>query len=312
MRILIYGAGVQGSYLAHELINGGNDVTILARGSRLAELREQGLVIRHYFQRKTTREQVRLVSELAEQDHYDLIFVTMKYTDFPSVLPILARNISEHIILVGNNLTAQQMADELQAGSVRPKQIVFGFQLNGGKREAKQMVCIRFGKGEMVIGALDGKIPFQALLDEAFKTADYKLTYEANIDAWLKSHTIMIMPLNSAAYLHDQKLKATAKDKVLLKQVVAAMAEGYQVLTDLGYEIIPAGQATFVQKHPRLAYLGFKLYHRLPMAKLVDGSTKEIVGLYEDFAALIERSGQATPNFDILQKRTLAKFYQTE
>ena len=54
MKILIYGAGVQGSYLAHALIRGGNDVTVLARGRRLDKLKKDGIVIRHYFQHKTT------------------------------------------------------------------------------------------------------------------------------------------------------------------------------------------------------------------------------------------------------------------
>ena len=43
MKILIYGAGVLGSYLAHVLVRADNDVTLLARGTRLEELREQGL-----------------------------------------------------------------------------------------------------------------------------------------------------------------------------------------------------------------------------------------------------------------------------
>jgi 2-dehydropantoate 2-reductase len=36
-------------------------------------------------------------------DQYDLIFVGMKYNDFPAVLLILAKNQSQNIILVGNN-----------------------------------------------------------------------------------------------------------------------------------------------------------------------------------------------------------------
>ncbi|NRZ44230.1 ketopantoate reductase [Clostridium beijerinckii] len=52
MKILVYGAGVLGSYLAHVLIRGGNDVTLLARNERFKELKNNGLVIRHYIQCK--------------------------------------------------------------------------------------------------------------------------------------------------------------------------------------------------------------------------------------------------------------------
>ncbi|MDQ0195292.1 ketopantoate reductase [Paenibacillus wynnii] len=52
MRILVFGAGVLGSYLAHALVRGGNDITVLARGKRAEELNNDGVVVRHYFQRK--------------------------------------------------------------------------------------------------------------------------------------------------------------------------------------------------------------------------------------------------------------------
>ena len=47
MKVLVYGAGVLGSYLAHILIRGGNEVTILARGIRFEEIQANGLIIRH-------------------------------------------------------------------------------------------------------------------------------------------------------------------------------------------------------------------------------------------------------------------------
>lgn len=49
MRILVYGAGVLGSYLAHVLVRGGNEVTVLARGKRAEQLNNDGLVIHHFF-----------------------------------------------------------------------------------------------------------------------------------------------------------------------------------------------------------------------------------------------------------------------
>ena len=46
MKILVFGAGIIGSYLAHILCMH-NEVTILARGERRCELEKNGLVIRH-------------------------------------------------------------------------------------------------------------------------------------------------------------------------------------------------------------------------------------------------------------------------
>lgn len=44
-RILVYGAGVLGSLYAARLAESGKDVTILARGQRLRELWEHGIVL---------------------------------------------------------------------------------------------------------------------------------------------------------------------------------------------------------------------------------------------------------------------------
>ena len=55
MRILVYGAGVQGCELAHRLLqNKKNVVTMLARGEWKERLDQRGLVIRHWAQCRTT------------------------------------------------------------------------------------------------------------------------------------------------------------------------------------------------------------------------------------------------------------------
>jgi len=46
MKILIYGAGVIGSIFAVKLSLSGENVTVLARGKRLEEIRDTGIVLR--------------------------------------------------------------------------------------------------------------------------------------------------------------------------------------------------------------------------------------------------------------------------
>ena len=47
MKVLVYGSGVIGCYLAHILCTAGNDVTLLARGQWKEQLQRNGLRIRH-------------------------------------------------------------------------------------------------------------------------------------------------------------------------------------------------------------------------------------------------------------------------
>ncbi|UMV45623.1 ketopantoate reductase family protein [Paenibacillus macerans] len=307
MRVLVYGAGVLGSYLAHVLVRGGNQVTVLARGKRAEELERDGLVIRHYFQRKTTVDQVRVIRALEAADIYDLIFVVMKYSDFPAVLPILAANRSSNIIIVGNNTDARDMQNYLKEHSNTPKDIAFGFQLSAGSRENGQTVCIRGGGGQMVLGGLDGPIPFKADLDLAFANVKYKLIYHDNIDAWLKNHIVPILALNYPVIFHERRMKKIAGDGKLLRQIIAAMDEGFRVLEAQGYPLVPAGQASFIRKHPTLMRLLLKIYHLLPASRLVDGSAYEIAALSSVFREWKNRSNVSTPSWDILEEQFLAK-----
>ncbi len=100
MRILIYGAGIQGSYLAHSLMKGDNQVTLLARGKRKEELLSDGVVLYHRLQRKLTKDNIRVIEKLRPEDKYDLIFVTMKYSDFPAIIEPLAKNCSQTILFL--------------------------------------------------------------------------------------------------------------------------------------------------------------------------------------------------------------------
>lgn len=309
MRILVFGAGVIGSYLAHVLERGGNDVTVLARGKRAEQLKQDGLVIRHYFQRTTTVDEVRVIQELQPDDQYDLVFVVMKYNDFPSVLPILAENSSQNIVLVGNNADAHGMQKVLQEKSVPKKNILFGFQTSGGLREESgRIICIRGGGGQLLLGSLDGATPIKPLLEDAFKHARYKLAYQDDMDAWLKSHIVLIVALNSVGFLHGGDMKKASRDKKLLMQAISVMDEGFRILEKSGYVITPAKQANLIRKHKLAVYYGLKILHRFPFMKLVDGSFGEIAALFDSFAQLKQQADIATPNWDDLEKRAITKF----
>lgn len=308
MKALVYGAGVLGSYLTHSLVRGGNDVYVLARGKRYKQLKEDGIVIRHHFQRRNTVDEVNVIETLQPDEHYDLIFVVMKYNQFPSVLPVLAENISNNIVIVGNNANAEGMQTFLNENSQEKKNIAFGFQLSGGIREESgRIICIR-GGGQMVLGSLDGEISFKSTIDHAFKKTKYKLNYNENIDAWLKSHIIPIVAMNSVLFLNDMDFKKIAKDKNTLMQMISAMDEGFMILEKLGYQIDPAFQVKMVRTHRNLVYHGLKVYHKLPMNKLIDGSFSEIVELFETLEGLKKEANISTPNLDDLKVRSIAKY----
>lgn len=88
MKILVYGVGAIGSLLVHYLCKAGNDVTVAAR-STYSQLKQNGLEIRHYLQRKTTVDHPKIVRQ-AEDTHYDIVFSVMQGNQQIALLPTLA------------------------------------------------------------------------------------------------------------------------------------------------------------------------------------------------------------------------------
>ena len=101
---MVYGAGPLGSLFAARLQQGGNDVSILARGQRLADLREYGIVLHDVQSDKRTVTRVNVVEALAPDDAYDLVLVVMRKNNALQILPVLAAN--EHtpnVLFLMNN-----------------------------------------------------------------------------------------------------------------------------------------------------------------------------------------------------------------
>jgi 2-dehydropantoate 2-reductase len=75
MRIVVVGPGVVGSIYGGLLARSGHDVTLVARGQRLADLRTHGLVLEDADSGQRTEISLPVVAELSPDDHYDLVLV---------------------------------------------------------------------------------------------------------------------------------------------------------------------------------------------------------------------------------------------
>ncbi|MCM1092064.1 MAG: NAD-binding protein [Butyrivibrio sp.] len=131
MKLLVYGAGVIGCELAHILTKGGNDVTLLARGEWKDTLERRGLVIRHYLQRKTTTDKIKVIGCLEPDDTYDIIFVAMQADQVPDIFQTISANHSRYVVFIGNNPWADKTESAVQEGSPVKKEVAFGFMIAG-------------------------------------------------------------------------------------------------------------------------------------------------------------------------------------
>ncbi len=308
MKILIYGAGVIGCELAHVLCKK-NDVTLLSRGKWKEIIDKNGLVIRHYVQRKTTVDRLKTVDTLEPDDMYDLIFVVMQASQLPDVLPVIAKNTSQHIVFVGNNMAAQETAGMAIADSPVEKEIAFGFQGTAGRRENGEVISIHAGVG-MTVGGCNAPLSqaFQVKLSTAFLGTGCRLTWENQMDAWLKCHATCILPMCYVCYITNGRLpKATHR---LRKSILDADSEGYSVLQKLGFPILPAGDEKWFSgpRRPIMAAIFFFIYKtpigRLSVSDHAMHAVEEMKYLDAGFEELRKEAGVPITTWDSLRKES--------
>jgi 2-dehydropantoate 2-reductase len=312
MRILIYGAGVLGSHLTHVLWRGGNDVTLLARGRRLADLEKNGLVIRHTLQLRTTVDRIGLTDHLAVDDRYDLCFVVVQRQQLNEILPeISACKDSHDFVLVGNNPTATETAETIRSHSPVEKNLVFGFQSSGGKREPGRIVSLHTGfstmSGNMTLGSLDGNEMLYSMIRQAFAKSPYRLVFSENMDAWLKCHAAFILPIVFACFYADGDLRRVARDSKMLNLVIDTIDDAYHIVKAAGHPIIPSQDDGFIQRDHGRYYWMLKLMMATPIGKLAASNHAmsapgEMHRLYEDFYQLKQKAGVSTPAWDEMAK----------
>lgn len=255
MKILIYGAGVIGSYLAHVLCSAGHDVSLLARRKRKEELDANGLVLRHHLQRRTTVDHPRIVGHLGPEEPYDAVFAVMQYQQMWSILDDLAASAVPLVVLVGNNPSAAGMETYIREHWTAPKTILFGFQSTGGRREDGKAICVRMGASGLQCGFLHSE-PDEATkskLSRIFAGTKYTLSYYSDMDAWYKGHLAMVLPVGYLCYLHGCDLKkATGRQ---IRQTITAIREGYGLLSALGYPILPEGTEKNYERGPKRTFM---------------------------------------------------------
>ena len=86
---MILGAGVQGTLYAVRLARAGHDMTVIARGTRAAELRRQGAIIEEALNSRTDILQLPIIERLSPGVQADVCLVAVRREQISEVLPDL-------------------------------------------------------------------------------------------------------------------------------------------------------------------------------------------------------------------------------
>ena len=289
MRILVLGAGVLGCNLAMNLFRSGKDVTLLARGEWGRHIEENGLTIRYQYSFKKINAKIPVSRKLEAQDFFDVIFVTVRFTQLDSVIQMLRENRSRNIVFAGNNTRAEKCAAALPE-----KNVMFAFASSAGHREKTYVSSVDLKK--ITIGQLKDANANELLIKEIFDDTPYRIVYEPNMSDYLLSHAAFVVPCTFACYYTDGNLKKIGRNKEYINRIIRANIEGYAALEKAGHAILPDDEDFRSKKYYRNCYLLYKLMCMTSIGKICASdhamnAVEEMSALNEDMKAIFTRAG---------------------
>lgn len=301
MKILVYGAGVLGCNLARNLFRAGKEVTLLARGAWEKQIRENGLQIKDKFKPGVSVSRIPVVSGLAAEDTYDVIFVVIRYTQIDTVLESLKANGTKNIVFVGNNVRAKELTMRLPG-----KNVLFAFALSAGHREKNYVASIDMKK--ITIGQLKGAHSNESLIRQILEGTKYKVVYEPNMEDYLLCHAAFVIPAAFACYKTDGNLKKLKGNTAYLNRLIDANIEGYLAIRNAGHDILPEADKDFESsKYRKICLHFFKLMCATSLGKICASdhamnAIDEMSALNRDLKAFYDENGARYPVWQELEK----------
>lgn len=305
MRILVYGAGPLGSLLAARLHTSGQQVSLLARGARLTDLRQSGLIIEDLYSHERRTYAVPIVEQFSLKDEYDWVIVVMGKDGLLEILPTLAANkVVPNFLFMGNNVSG---GGEL-AKALGRERVTLGFLTAVGKIQGQTALVTNSIEGRhpaSIIGELDGSTtPRLIELAAVLENAGVPIQITKHIEAWLKSHAALILPLGGAYFLAGGNLENMAETRDVQVLLVRAVGEALRVLQAYRIPIDPPLFKCFLWiPEPLLVILAQRSLHQ-PSLKYgmvhAEGIRAEFRQLGREFSALACSAGVLTPHLDHL------------
>jgi len=237
LKVLVFGVGVLGSLYAARLQQAGNDVTVVARGQRYADIKEHGIVLEYFNTKKQTNTPVRALDSMPADEYFDLCLVPVQKLQLESALEALKVNtlIPAFLFMVNTAEGPQPMIDALGR-----ERVLFGFANAGGERDGHLVRVMEMKGRGVMMGELDGsKSERLQRFASAFKDAGFTVEFSRNVDAWMRYHVALVGPLANALYMAGSCNYRLAHNPHIIRKGLRGLREAIRVLRANGFPVEP-------------------------------------------------------------------------
>jgi 2-dehydropantoate 2-reductase len=304
VRILILGAGVIGSVYGAKLISAGHDVVLVARGGRLAELRNMGeLVLQDAQTGQRTSVPASVVAAPESGDRFDLVLVPVRRDQLVDTLPLLdGLSGGPDVLFFGNALGAVDELTEALDGRA-----MFGFPAAGGVRDDGVIRYVLIRQQKTMLGEVSGATtPRLRQLQAMFRAAGFPTSHSADVQGWLTAHAAFVVPIAYALYRVDTNATRLAHNPIIVRQMVRATRQAFHALRAADNTQIPRNlQAlylwlpeTFAVRYWRRVLAGPR--GELWFAAHSRAAREEMASLAGELVTAIRRTGHISPDLQTL------------
>ncbi|MFC4943369.1 ketopantoate reductase family protein [Pseudonocardia sp. GCM10023141] len=222
VKLLVYGAGVLGSLFSARLHEAGHDVSLLARGDRLAALRRHGVQLAEGDSATVRRLPVPVVEH--PDGGYDLTAVVVRAHQVDAVLESLAGLDGDVLFLHNWAADAQPLGEVIGL-----ERVLLGFLTSGGTMDGD---VVRYRASSLLtrlvpmpIGEPDGRTtPRLERIVRELRTVGINAKAEPQMDAWLKTHAAFEVPLGQAVHAAGGPV-ALAGDPEAIRTMIRLMRQ---------------------------------------------------------------------------------------
>jgi len=232
MKYVVLGVGVQGSVYAAKLAAAGDDVTLIARGHRGAELRANGVSIEHALSGKRGTVRLPVIERMDEHVSCDVCLVAVRREQLDAVLPDLRRAASVgRVVVMVNHANGSLKLLEAVGG----QRLVLGFPgFAGGLEDG----VVRYVDIPQQPTAIQRCAPDIA---RAFRHAGIRTALVSDMDAFLQRHAVFVTAIAGALYEWSCDAGALAAHPTSVRSLILAVREGWAGLDRLGTGAAPLG-----------------------------------------------------------------------
>jgi len=237
LRIVILGAGVQGTVFAVRLALAGHQVTLVSRPERALELRRRGAAIQDAETLRTCTKVLPVLERLPPDFPADVCLVTVRHEQIETVLPDLAEAISiPRVVFLANSVYRSGNL----SGVLGRSRTVLAFPGIAGYREGAMIRYVDIAQQHTVVEKRAQDIA------TLFRGAGFRVDRVRDMDAWLQRHAVFITAIAGALYESGGDACQLAQNREAVRRVIVGVRQGWAAEDRRGVGAAPLALRTIM------------------------------------------------------------------